>query len=245
MHIEQIRVQNRKPLQAQSSGRGCPRRPASDPPQWPAPTPAVACSHACGGLLPRLRWPVSRTCGGRSPDRATGVVRISFQQVIIEPWIANERRASNGIPAHEGPVRVGRSLAMQRPIGPRSTARRSRPPRVERLGRRPPSPQLHARRRVSSTIWRPVSEICRQPPRGRQILGRRANIWVEYCAATCRGTGLAEPGPGGPRSLTRLSDSPSLTGRGPRWAEAAQPAGRAALRKRGPSPSQDRHGLGE
>jgi len=34
----------------------------------------------------------------------------------IEPCIANERRATNGSPAHRGPVHVGRSLAMQRSI---------------------------------------------------------------------------------------------------------------------------------
>jgi len=31
--------------------------------------------------------------------------------------MANERRASNGSPVHEGPVHVGRSLSVQRPIG--------------------------------------------------------------------------------------------------------------------------------
>ena len=41
----------------------------------------------------------------------------AFCLTVIEPCIAHERRASNGSPAHKGPIRVARSLAMQRSIG--------------------------------------------------------------------------------------------------------------------------------
>jgi len=62
-----------------------------------------------------------RSGNGRVPTISAGRPDESghykpLQTPSIEPCMANERRASNGSPAHKGPVHVGRSLAMQRPI---------------------------------------------------------------------------------------------------------------------------------
>ena len=51
----------------------------------------------------------------RPPSTSTAAAWTCYQ-AVIEPCIANERRATNGSTAHRGPVHVGRSLAMQRSI---------------------------------------------------------------------------------------------------------------------------------
>ena len=52
-------------------------------------------------------------------------LRACFEQTI-EPCIANERRASNGSPAHKGPLHVRRAAD----CWSNSTNRRTRPPRA-------------------------------------------------------------------------------------------------------------------
>ena len=117
------------PMSTQKGQMNLPGHPADFP--GPAlgrrPIPLPKAFTHLGGLHPTVVQrqppdPLSKPgpeIVGTPPfaDRMNAVTTSPLRDALIEPCMANERRASNGSPAHKGPVHVGRSLAMQRPIG--------------------------------------------------------------------------------------------------------------------------------
>jgi len=98
-------IVQRRPVSGHANARLCPTRRIGCP--MPATPPANR------GLGRYVLWEIS--VAGLRVRLGGGLPHVFWTR--IEPCLTNERRASNGSPALKGPVHVGRSSTMQRPIG--------------------------------------------------------------------------------------------------------------------------------
>jgi len=99
---------------------------------------------------------------------------------FVEACIANERRASNGSPAHKDPVHVGRSSAMQRSMD--SDCKRTVTARVARLAEVPENRRLARRHRLpdTATLREPrkqCNDAASDSVSGRQAMARHSSAF--------------------------------------------------------------------